>query len=459
MKTIIAFVSFTILASLPAENLTARSEGKARNFLRAGSIHTWSAPQQAAGAKQPQWKSREEYDAFNAMATEKDPNKRISLAEAFLQKYSTSDFKDSAYVAEMQTYAQLNQSEKAVDAAHKAVEANPDNLQALGYLSFAFPFVFKSDAPDATTQLSRAESDAKHGLEALQKVQKPQGVSDEQFNQAIKAQRAIFNGAIGFVALQRKDYAASVTSFKAAAEDNPSDMYTFYRLGLAYLYSTPPDYNNGMWALARSVALGKASNNAQVDEIDKFLKKAYVNYHGNEEGLPEIVTQAATSATPPEGFKVAQMETPKQTGNPNIDAFNTLTFPLKLGGEKAQKQWDAIKGQTLELGGAVDSVEKGSEPGQYLVRIDILTQSAATEGTYDIELKDSTQPNVKNLSKGDLVRFKGTADSYTATPNLVLTLVGEITTDLPDQPPAKAKPKTTPAKRAPARRPTAKKTQ
>ncbi|HZP01863.1 MAG TPA: hypothetical protein VFD30_16365 [Terriglobia bacterium] len=460
MKTIIALLSFTMLTSLAAANLKARPERPSRNYLRASVSHHWGAPQQAAGEeKKPQWKSREEYDAFNAMATEKDPNKKISLAEAFLQKYANSDFKDGAYVTEMQAYAQLNESDKAVGAAHKAVEANPDNLQALVYLSFAFPFVFKSDAPDATTQLSRAESDAKHGLEVLQKVQKPQGVSDEQFNQAIKQQRSIFNGAIGFVALQRKDYAASITSFKAAAEDNPSDMYTFYRLGLAYLYSTPPDYNNAMWAIARSVALGKASNNAQVGEIEKFLKKAYVNYHGNEEGLPEIITQAASSATPPEGFKVAQMETPKPTGNPNVDAFNTLTFPLKLGGEKAQKQWDALKGQTVELGGAVESVEKGSEPGQYLVRIDILSQSAATEGSYDIELKDSTQPNVKNLSKGDLVRFKGTADSYTVTPNLVLTLVGEITTDLPDQPPAKAKPKPAPTRRTPARRPGARKAQ
>ena len=137
---------------------------------------------------------------------------------------------------------------------------------------------------------------------------------------------------------------------------------------------------------------------------------------------------------------VAPMKPPPPTGNPNLDAWNTMTFPLKLGGEKAQKTWDALKGQPIELGGFVDSVEKGTDPGTNLVHINISDQTKAGEGSYDIELKDSSQPNVMNLQKGDIVRFKGTADSYTATPNLVLTLVGEITTDLPDKPPTKAKP-------------------
>jgi len=110
----------------------------------------------------------------------------------------------------------------------------------------------------------------------------------------------------------------------------------------------------------------------------------------------------------------------------------------------------------MELGGAIDSVDKGTDAGAYVAHIVVLDQSKAAGG-YDIELKDSTQPNVKNLQKGDLVRFKGTADSYKAEPNLVLTLVGEITTDLPDKPPAKEKPKAPVRKKAPVRRPAAKK--
>ena len=56
------------------------------------------------------------------MATEKDPNKKIALAEAFLQKYPTSDFKSGAYLTEMQVYYQLGKSDQAVDAAKKVLD-------------------------------------------------------------------------------------------------------------------------------------------------------------------------------------------------------------------------------------------------------------------------------------------------------------------------------------------------
>ena len=259
--------------------------------------------------------------------------------------------------------------------------------------------------------------------------------------------RAVFNGTVGFVALQRKDYAAAITSDKAAAEDNISDGYVFYRMGLAYLYSNPPDHDNAIWYIARAFDLAKAASDQNASEFEKFLKQVYVNYHGNEDGLNDIETQANSSANPPDGFKVAAMEAPKSTGNPLVDAFNTMTYPLKLGGEMAQKQWDGLKGQPIELGGVVDGVQKGSDPGTYSVRIDILDSSKAAPGVYDIEFKDSKQPNVKNLAAGDVVRFKGTMDSYTPAPNVMLTVVGEVTQPdpLPDKPPDK--PKTAPTHR------------
>ncbi|MBZ5542394.1 MAG: tetratricopeptide repeat protein [Acidobacteriia bacterium] len=449
MKKITVLLTLTVLASFALPGRFGSPQAPRGTRLQFGPALAWAASPQAPQeqAKSPQWKSREEYDAFQAMSNEKDLHKKITLADAFLQKYADTDFKDLVYVVMMQTYAQLNDAPKAMDAARKALQANPDKLEALTYLSYAFPFVFKATDPDAVTQLSQAENDAKHGLDVLQKLQKPAQVTDEQFNQYVKSQRAVFNGLIGFVALQRKDYAAAVTSLKAAVEDNPSDAYAFYRLGVAYVSSEPRDYDNGVWNLARSSSLAKASNNPAQSDIDKYLKQVYISYHGNDEGLAGIVTQAAASPTPPGGFKVEPMKIPEKTGNPNIDNFNQLATPLKLGGERAQKVWDSLKGQQLGLGGFVDSVEKGTDANTYLVHIDVLDQSKAAEGVYDIEIKDSTQPNAKNLSKGDPVRFQGTIDSYTATPSFVLTLVGTINPeDVPDQPKAapKAKPKAKP---------------
>jgi tetratricopeptide (TPR) repeat protein len=452
MKKTTVFLSFTLFVGLGLCLGYGRDEANRGKVPGIALGHALNAPPQAA--KQPQWKSREEYDAFNAMANEKDPQKKISLAEAFLQKYSSSDFKANAYILMAQTYQQLGQGDKAIEAGRKALEADPDNLDALSYLSFVFPFAFKADDPDAVTKLSRAESDSKHGLEVLAKLTKPPNVPEDQFNQAIKARRSVFNSAIGFVALQRKDYPAAVAALKLAAADNPSDVYTFYRMGLAFLYSTPPDYSQAVWYMARAVSLAKAANNPAGPEIEKFLKRAYVNYHGNEEGLPDVINQAASSVNPPAGFIVAEMKVPEKTGNPNIDGFNEMATPLKLGGERAQKVWDGLKGQDIGLGGFVDSIVPGTEAGTQLVHIDILDQSKAVDGVYDIELKDTTQPNVKNLSKGDIVRFHGKIDSYTATPSFVLTVVGTIIdpNPLPDAPKVQPKPKPAP-RPAPRTRP------
>jgi tetratricopeptide (TPR) repeat protein len=455
MKKITALLTLTVLASLALPGRVGSPRAAGGTILGFGPALAWAASPEPPQEKKPQWKSREEYDAFQAMAGEKDPLKRVSLAEAFLQKYTNTDFKDLVYVTEMQAYQQAGDGVKAVEAGHKALDVNPDNLDAITMVAYLFPFVFKADDPEATSKLSRAENDARHGLEVLQKLEKPANVTDEQFNQSVKARRAVFNGLVGFVALQRKDYAAAITSLKAAAEDNPSDVYTFYRLGVAYVSSDPRDYDNGVWNLARSSSLAKASNNPAQADIEKYLKQVYVSYHGNEEGLAGIVSQAAASPTPPEGFKVEPMKIPEKTGNPNIDSFNELAMPLKLGGDRAQKVWDSLKGQQLGLGGFVDSVEKGTDAGTYLVRIDILNRSKTADGVYDVEVKDSTQPNVKNLSKGDPVRFQGKIDSYTATPSFVLTLDGTINPeDVPDQPRVAPKPKAKPKPRTPARRPT-----
>jgi len=443
MRKPTALWSFTLLVSLVVWTPATQAAAKPQHVQKGAFAYQWNAPPQAAQAKKPEWKSTAEAQAYYAMFNEKDLNKKVSLGEAFLQGYANSDFRANAYSVMMQTYFQLGDAAKAIDAGKKVLELDPENLLALVLLSLEFPFTFKADDPSATANLSRAESDAKHGLDILQKIEKPANASDADFAQDVKAKRVVFNGAIGFIALQRKDYANAITFLRAAADDNPSDVYTFYRLGLAYLYSSPSDYDHALWYTARAVSLAQASKNPAGDDIDKFLKRAYVNYHGNDAGLADIITQAAGSPNPPEGFKVAAMEAPKHTGNPLVDGFNDMTYPLKFGGETAQKQWDALKGQPLELGGVVSSVQKGSEAGIYLVRIGILEQSKAAPGVYDIELKDSKQPNVKNLAAGDAIRFKGTADSYTATPNLVLTVVGEVTQPdpLPDKPPVTEKPK------------------
>ena len=211
----------------------------------------------------------------------------------------------------------------------------------------------------------------------VQKLQKPAGATDEQFNQNVKARRAILNGAVGFVGLQRNNFADAVAPLKAAVEDNPTDIYNNYRLGTAYLYSKPPDFDNAIWYLARADDLAKAAKGPDAPSIDKFFAQVYTGRHGSSDGEDGVLTQAAASPAPPQGFKVAPPEKHAPTGNKNIDAFYQIQDALRVGGDQAQKVWDSLKGQPLGLAGFVDSIEKGSDPGTYLVRIDVTNESKA----------------------------------------------------------------------------------
>jgi tetratricopeptide (TPR) repeat protein len=440
MRKNTALLTLALLVSLSSGATAGEVANHSGRSAALTVVNRMEAPPQAAQAKPSTWSSRDEYDAYTALA-KAAPDKLVPLADAFLQKYPNSFMKADVLAREMGAYAQTNDMPKAMETGQKVLQADPDNLAALRFLSFTFPFLYKDTDSDHDAKLTRADSDAHHGLEVLQKLQKPQGATDEQFQQAVKEFRSVFNSCIGFAALQKKDYPNAITALKAATDDNPSSWYGLYWMGLSYLSSTPKDYDHAIWYLARAVDLGKAGKDANADQWEPYLKQVYVGYHGTDTGLSDIMTQAAASPNPPDGFKVEQVKEPPKTGNNMVDAYNTMTFPLKLGGETAQKTWDSLKGQPVGLGGTVMSIEKGTDPNTNLVHIAVLDSTKSADG-YDIELKDSTQPNVKNLQKGDLVTFKGTMDSYTATPNLILTLVGEVTSDLPDKPPAKAKPPT-----------------
>jgi tetratricopeptide (TPR) repeat protein len=375
------------------------------------------------------------------MANEKDPNKKVSLAKDFIQKYPDSDYKEAAFAAMIQSYAQLNDLAKLMETTQQALQAKPDSLDVITASCYFFPLLYKPDDPAKDAHLAAVDANAKKGLELVQKLQKPAGATDEQFNQNVKARRAILNGAVGFVALQKGNFADAVAPLKAAVEDSPSDVYANYRLGTAYLYSKPPDFDNAIWYLARADDLAKAAKGQDAANIDKFFGQVYTSRHGSDQGETDVLAQAAASPTPTAGFKVNPPEKPKPTGNKMLDAFNDMVFPLKLGGDTAQKAWDALKDQPLELAGFVNSVEKGSDPGLYLVRIS-MDQAKASSG-YDIELKDNTQAAVANFKPGDPVRFAGKIASYTATPAFVLVVDnGKINDD--DLPAAnKPKPKRT----------------
>jgi hypothetical protein len=227
-------------------------------------------------------------------------------------------------------------------------------------------------------------------------------------------------------------------------------------LGQAYLQSSPPDYDNGIWNLARSVSLANVSRSTNAAALQKYYDQVYTSRHGSNQGEQDIVNQAASSVNPPEGFKVSPAPKHASTGNQFVDAFYSYEDALKAGGDTEKQQWDALKGQPFGGPGFVDSVEPGPDADTTLVHIDITDDAKAKEGTYDITLKDK-QAEAKTLATGAPVRFQGTMTEYSMNPNFSITLEGTINDDdLAAGQKTKAKPKPKPRPRTPTRRKAAK---
>lgn len=377
----------------------------------------------AQSAKQPQWKSRAEYDAFQEMLKGTTPQQKIQLADAFLAKYPTSDFGFQADNLKVQEYQQLGKTGDAVAAARASLKANGgnENIFALNYLSFVFPYMYKPSAPNAAAEATQAETEAKQGLAILQQTQKPAGASQEAFDKAVKEYRANFNRAMGFAALQQKDYGNAITYLKAAIQDSPDDSYTYSFLGQAYLYAKPPDYNSALWNLARSVALAKKAETPNLAGVTKLYDQWYEFRHGSNAGEADVVTEAASSATAPSGFNVAPPPHHAKTGNTNVDAFYGIEDSLVVGGDAAQTAWNGYKGQPLGILVYVESVQPGADSGSYTVRADVLPQNRGQAGMYNLILQ-TNQPEAQYLKIGTPVTFKGTISAYTVTPSFLLTI-------------------------------------
>lgn len=428
MKRMLATLTITLVASLApfgawGQQAGARATPVANAYQKIQAAPGGlPAPPQAA--PKATWKSRAEYDAFQGIVKATSPEAKITAADAFLAKYPSSDFKAQADILKFQAYLQLHSVNKAISAAKSALKEHPNDIikiTALNYLAYAFPYTYKPSDPDASTQLSQAQSEAKEGLQALQQFQKPASVSQDAFESQMKKWRADFNRALGFAALEQKDSGTATTYLKAAAQDNPKDSYTMSFLGQAYLASNPPDYNSALWYLARGVDLAKETSAPNLTAIQKMYNQWYEYRHGSNAGEQSLLSQAESSENPPAGFQVSAPPKHAKTGVTAVDFYHSVQDALGVGGDEAQSAWNQYKGQALAVLGYVESVSQGPDPGTYDVKTDVIPQDRGQTGIYQFDLI-TKQADSKYLKLGDPIHFRGTIAAYNMKPNFVLTV-------------------------------------
>jgi tetratricopeptide (TPR) repeat protein len=194
-----------------------------------------STQSQAAPTVPPTPQEEADYKVFQAIP-QNDIDKRIPAAEGFLQKYPQSQYRPMMYQTLVQGYLAKQEVPKMIDAGEKEIALNPNDTPILGLMGQTLARTLNPKAPDAMSQLTRAEMYSKRAIEVTPTLTKPAELTDDQFNNAKNNALEMAYSGLGLVYLQKGQYDQAIPtleqSLKTDTHSEP-DPVNLYLLGLA----------------------------------------------------------------------------------------------------------------------------------------------------------------------------------------------------------------------------------
>jgi tetratricopeptide (TPR) repeat protein len=185
----------------------------------------------------PNTKSLNECRAVIAMIQgQSNPDTAISTAEDLISKFSDTSYKDMALFAEATAYDQKKDVAKAQVYAEQALQTNPKNYQAPNLLGRLIEKQTGEHDLDKDQKIASAEKYFNMTIENVKTATKPfPQMPDDKWEEFKKSLVGDAHDGLGVVALNRKNFDAAVTEFKAATEALPTEPAFQVRLASAYV--------------------------------------------------------------------------------------------------------------------------------------------------------------------------------------------------------------------------------
>jgi hypothetical protein len=384
-------------------------------------VFAQAAQPSSTQAPQKNWKDRAEYDLYDSITKETQAAKRLELLNTWRDKYPSSEFADVRQQLYMQTYQELGRWPDVFATAKDILNKDPNNVTALSKLLTAL-FALQSPTPDDLATADKAANQVLSNLDALfAPEKKPANVSEADWAASKKPMQMLAQNALGYTALQRKDYAKAETEFTKSLQLDANAPQVSYWLGIALLGEKK--YPQGLYEYARAAAYDgpNALAPAGRQQIRSQLENYYTQYHGSKDGLDQLLAQAKSSALPPPDFKLLskadlaeqklKQEEEFKKQNPELALW--LSIKEQLTGPNAQTYFDSsMKGAELpEFKGKLIESRPAVRPKELVLAIENGT-------TPDATLKlDAALPG--KMDPGAEISFKGIATSYTSNPFMV----------------------------------------
>jgi hypothetical protein len=344
-----------------------------------------------------------EFNAYQNAITQTDPGQKAAALEGFLQTYPQSVVKKAVLDQLIDSYQALNQPQKAVGAATRLLQVDPNNMKAI----FVSVFVKKQQC-GATLDASGVATDAQTCDDAAALAQKgltapkPAGTSDADWGKLTAAAYPAFHSAIAFDdAVSKKDFAGAIKEYNAELMLYSPDACTqpgpclADTLQLAQAYSKPGDSRDevkAIWFYARALDFAPPAYKAQIEpQLDYWYKRHHGTLDGDaaiKQQIAAVEAQAQTTLFPPASLIITPAPTPAElahhaytSGDPKSLGLEDKEYILSNGSDAdATGLWALLKGQATPVPGIIIS-----DPASVL-KISVTTAAAVKPKDFVVKL-------------------------------------------------------------------------
>jgi tetratricopeptide (TPR) repeat protein len=374
-----------------------------------------------------------EYNAYITALNTTDFAAKGAAMEAFIAQYPNSIVKIDALEQAQDAYQHANNLQKAEQVARQILQLDNNNVASLEIVVYAERQGIKDQQTGA-----KARADAERGLQALETMKKPEGMSDADFEKMRNQATGIFAGTAAFGALQQQDYPAAQKYYEQALKVDPNDIANNYQMSISLLELKPMN-PLGFWYGAKAISIAQKQNPPNTQAIQAwspyFLSK-YKKYHGNTDDWNQRIAAQAVQQNDPATLSFSDWEL-------------VLSCRDKTPANKdaAEKVWAVIQAK-----------EKN---GEAKLKIPVKVIASSDANSLDVAISDDNQaankadmhvamekPMTKPPAVGSTIDIIGVISEYTPDPFMFTMTKGELPV---------AKPAAKPPAKGAAKRPAAKK--
>jgi len=243
--------AFDVIMKVPAELKQEANPPRPTNVSEA----EWQKSQQEIADQVKDQRAYAEYAFFQLLPRLAEADKRVRFLDAFMQAYPDTTNVNQVNFQYFLAYKMANNAAKVGEYGEKAIASDPNNVGTLNLVA--------DDYATRQVNLDKASDYAKKVLELAPKIQKSEGMTDEQLKANQDAQLGLAHLTLGYITFQKTSkthkVAPAIQEFKTAVDllgGNPQlQARALFYLGYAYEVLAPANHKGAADALARSAGI------------------------------------------------------------------------------------------------------------------------------------------------------------------------------------------------------------